>query len=53
MYISALSRGKADLFYTLGILLPASSASATALTCKVVDKDLFFDDYIGSTFVYL
>ena len=59
-YLSSVAVGQDDLFYSLSLLfpLPVYSTSANSninsdkmIEIKIKDKDMFFDDYIGNTFV--
>lgn len=50
---SAVGLGKTDLFWKLSLLFPLSPNSMTNIEVTVKDKDLFFDDDIGTTLIVI
>lgn len=56
-YCSAVGVGKNDLFWKMNLLLPLGNKYTNLnnptrqIQIQVYDKDMFFDDYIGSAVV--
>ena len=50
-YSSSIGLGKDDLFWKLNLLMGVSNSISTTIQIKVKDRDMFFDDSIGSAVV--